>query len=158
MRHPQIIDEHRPRVARVNHLQRRGEAGLAQHRGRSDEAPLDLGAERGWIWSRLREFLVLGIMLGIGAILLYFPYFVGFASQAGGLIPNLMYPTRGAQLWVMFATLWIPIFSYLIYRYIRQGTNKWYFILPIIVLAITLFGYFILVINNTYYFLIYFLC
>ena len=54
----------------------------------------------------------------------------------------------------MFATLWIPIFSYLIYRYIRQGTNKWYFILPIIVLAITLFGYFILVINNTYQFLI----
>jgi len=78
----------------------------------------------GWGWQRLSEFLVLGITLGIGAVILYFPYFVGFASQAGGLIPNLMYPTRGAQLWVMFATLWIPMFSYLIYRWSKTGSQS----------------------------------
>lgn len=78
--------------------------------------------ENGWGWRRVREFLILSITMGIGAVLLYFPYFVGFASQAGGLIPNLMYPSRGAQLWVMFATLWIPIFSYLIYRWRKTGS------------------------------------
>ncbi|MEK6256647.1 MAG: DUF2298 domain-containing protein, partial [Chloroflexota bacterium] len=59
--------------------------------------------------------------LGISAIVLYFPYFVSFASQAGGLIPNLVYATRGAHLWVMFATFWIPIFAYLIYRWRKSG-------------------------------------
>jgi hypothetical protein len=30
-------------------------------------------------------------------------------------LPNIMYPTRGAHLWVMWGTLLIPIFAYLIY-------------------------------------------
>jgi uncharacterized membrane protein len=97
--------------------------------------------ENGWGWQRLSEFLVLGMALGISAAILYAPYFVGFASQAGGLIPNLMYPTRGAQMWVMFGTLWIPIFGYLFYRYTVQGTSKWYFIAPTILLLISLITY-----------------
>ncbi|MDH3944758.1 MAG: DUF2298 domain-containing protein, partial [Anaerolineae bacterium] len=77
--------------------------------------------ERGWDWSRFKEFISLGILLGLAAVVAYLPYFVGFASQAGGLIPNLLYPTRGAQLWVMWAPLWLPLFFYFIYRVWRSG-------------------------------------
>ena len=71
--------------------------------------------EDGWHWDRLEDVFLLGLPLGLVAVLLYFPFYLGFSSQAGGILPNLMYPTRGAHLWVMWGTLLIPIFAYLIY-------------------------------------------
>lgn len=71
--------------------------------------------EDGWTWSRLEDLFTLAIPLGIFSLLLYFPFYLGFSSQAGGLLPNLMYPSRGTHLWVMWGTLLIPIFAYLLY-------------------------------------------
>ena len=71
--------------------------------------------EDGWRWDRLEDVFLLGLPLGVVSILLYFPFYLGFSSQAGGILPNLMYSTRGAHLWVMWGTLLIPIFAYLIH-------------------------------------------
>lgn len=71
--------------------------------------------ETGWSWARLEDVFLLGLPLGILSVLLYFPFYLGFSSQAGGLLPNFMYPTRGIHLWVMWGTLLVPIFAYLIY-------------------------------------------
>lgn len=71
--------------------------------------------EEGWSWTRLEDAFILGIPLLISAILLFLPFYFGFSSQAGGILPNLVNPTRGAQLWVMFGSLFIPIFAYLAY-------------------------------------------
>jgi YYY domain-containing protein len=71
--------------------------------------------EDGWHWDRLEDLFLLGLPLGILSVLLYFPFYLGFSSQAGGILPNMMYPTRGAHLWVMWGTLLIPIFAYLIH-------------------------------------------
>ena len=71
--------------------------------------------EDGWHWARLEDAFLLGLPLIVVSVLLYFPFYLGFSSQAGGILPNLMYPTRGAHLWVMWGTLLIPIFAYLIY-------------------------------------------
>lgn len=70
--------------------------------------------EEGWGWARLEDMLLLGLPLGILSLLLYFPFYIGFSSQAGGLLPNLMYIARGAHLWVMWGTLLIPIYLFLI--------------------------------------------
>jgi YYY domain-containing protein len=72
--------------------------------------------EKGWNWHLLEDLLLLGLPLGIVSILLYMPFYFGFSSQAGGLLPSLMYPTRGAHLWLMWGTLLIPIFCLLIYK------------------------------------------
>jgi len=80
----------------------------------------------GWAWNRLLDMLTSGCPCQIAAILLYMPFYFGFASQAGGLLPNLVSPTRGAQLWVMFAPLFIPLLSY--HAYLLRGdrrTGKW---------------------------------
>ena len=69
--------------------------------------------ESGWSWQRLEDFLYFGILSGIAAIALYLPFYLGFASQAGGILPNLINPTRGAHLWVMFGTLLLPIFFWM---------------------------------------------
>lgn len=76
--------------------------------------------KHGWSWSRLFDFIGLGLLIGVGGFLMYLPWFVGFQSQAGGILPNLINPTRGAHLWVMFGLLLIPIGAYLLYL-----TNNW---------------------------------
>jgi len=63
----------------------------------------------------VRDFAAIGLVLGIGGGLLYLPFYLGFSSQAGGILPDLIYPTRGAQFWVMFATLLLPLIGYLVY-------------------------------------------
>lgn len=69
----------------------------------------------------LVHFVWSGLALGLLGVLLYLPFYLGFSSQAGGLIPNLIYATRGAHLWVMFGTLWLPLFAYLIFLWVRRG-------------------------------------
>jgi YYY domain-containing protein len=69
--------------------------------------------EDGWNWGRLEDLLLFGLLLAAAAGLLYLPFFLSFSSQAGGILPNLIYPTRGAHLWVMFGTLLLPIFAFL---------------------------------------------
>ncbi|HEX8990842.1 MAG TPA: DUF2298 domain-containing protein [Anaerolineales bacterium] len=82
--------------------------------------------EDGWSWRRFEDLFALGLPLGVLAILLYLPFYFGFSSQAGGILPNLINPTRGAQLWVMFAPLFVPLFAFLLYlRRNRRWSASW---------------------------------
>ncbi|MBU0510527.1 MAG: hypothetical protein KJ638_02350, partial [Chloroflexi bacterium] len=82
--------------------------------------------ESGWGWERGEDLFVLGVPLGILSFLLYIPFYVGFSSQLGGILPNLVYPTRGAQLWVMLVTLLLPLYAYLIYLWRVGGlSGRW---------------------------------
>ena len=76
--------------------------------------------EFGWGWERLEDILLLGIPAVVTAYLMYLPFYIGFDSQLGGVIPNFMFATRGAHLWVMWGTLFIPLFAFLIYLW-RNG-------------------------------------
>ncbi|MBK8823709.1 MAG: hypothetical protein IPN58_14220 [Anaerolineales bacterium] len=80
--------------------------------------------EDGWRWDRLEDLFLLSLPLGILSVILYFPFYLGFSSQAGGILPNVMNPTRGAHLWVMWGTLLIPIFAYLIYSGVNFGVQE----------------------------------
>jgi len=87
---------------------------------------------RGWSWARLEEFFALAIPLGILSVILYLPFYLGFSSQASGILPNLVSSTRGAHLWVMFGSLFVPIFAYLIYlRAHEKQRGYWLFGLSI---------------------------
>jgi YYY domain-containing protein len=82
--------------------------------------------EDGWSWARLEDAFILALPLLAAAILLFLPFYFGFSSQAGGILPNLINPTRGAQLWVMFGSLFIPIFIYLAYLiFAKKQTGHW---------------------------------
>jgi uncharacterized membrane protein len=69
----------------------------------------------GWTWERLKDLFAISVPMGLLAIVLYLPFYIGFQSQAGGILPNLDSPTRGAQLWVMFGPLFLVLLAYLIY-------------------------------------------
>ncbi len=81
--------------------------------------------EAGWGWERIEDALLLGIPVAVTAFVMYLPFYIGFDSQAGGPTPNFMYPTRGAQLWVMWGTIFIPLFIYLIYLWRSRTPAHW---------------------------------
>ncbi len=55
-----------------------------------------------------------GATLALIALVAYLPYFVGFRSQAGGLLPNLLHPTLFRRFFVMFGPLTIGVGAYLL--------------------------------------------
>ena len=71
----------------------------------------------------IKDFILMGLVIGVLSLILYLPFFISFSSQAGGPLPNLIFPTRGAHLWVMFAPLLLPIFLFLLYLW-RQKPVK----------------------------------
>jgi YYY domain-containing protein len=81
--------------------------------------------KKGWHWNRLSEFLSLAFPLGIFSLLLYLPFFLSFQSQAGGILPNIYYPTRGLYLWVMFGPLFIPIFLFFAWLFRKRKRAEW---------------------------------
>jgi len=84
---------------------------------------LSLVAEHGWNWDLLEKALKFAIPLAVLSVILYAPFYIGFSSQAGGIIPNVIFPTRASQLWIMFGGLFIPLFAFLIFIYRRQNIN-----------------------------------
>jgi YYY domain-containing protein len=63
----------------------------------------------------IKEFLSIAFSLSVTGVLFYIPFYIGFSSQAGGILPNLIYSTRGIHLWVMFGSLLLPIFAYILF-------------------------------------------
>ena len=55
-----------------------------------------------------------GASLAAIALFAYLPYFVGFRSQAGGLLPNLPHPTQFRRFFIMFGPLIAPVSAYLL--------------------------------------------
>ncbi len=66
---------------------------------------------RGWSRKRIVEFFETGLGFGVVGAILYLPFYAGFASQAGGLLPSLAFFTRGTHLWLMFGVFLVPIFA-----------------------------------------------
>ena len=83
------------------------------------------------------DLIWFGGILGFSSVALYAPFYLSFTSQAGGVLPNLIYPTRGAQLWVMFAIFLAPLFGYMIY--LISKSRRWYLLKNGVILTVGLF-------------------
>ncbi|HEX9680101.1 MAG TPA: DUF2298 domain-containing protein, partial [Anaerolineales bacterium] len=59
------------------------------------------------------------LSLGAAAFGLYLLWYLGFSSQAGGILPNVLFPTSFLQFSVMFAPALVPIAYWLIRETIR---------------------------------------
>ncbi len=82
---------------------------------------------RDFAWSRT---VVVGLALAVGTVVVYFPYFLTAQSQAGGVIPNLFYPTRLTQFIVMFGGFMPALAALLVLAWrqvqpTRQATGTW---------------------------------
>ncbi|MDE2776747.1 MAG: DUF2298 domain-containing protein [Chloroflexota bacterium] len=62
-------------------------------------------------WLGLARF---GATVALVAFVAYLPYFVGFRSQAGGILPNLLHPTLFRRFFLMFGPLIVLVGAYLL--------------------------------------------
>jgi len=78
----------------------------------------------GWkavrIWETVKAAL---IIVGL-SIFLFLLFFIGFASQAGGILPSLNFFTPGKYFWVMFFPFLSVFTVFLIVQYVKRG-NKY---------------------------------
>jgi len=80
----------------------------------------------GWNWGLAITFLEAAVPLLVAGVVLYLPFYLGFASQANGLMPSLVFFTRGIHFWIMFGALLLPVTAWLVWRVVglyRAGAN-----------------------------------
>jgi uncharacterized membrane protein len=75
---------------------------------------LSYGLRRKAEVGRLDRFVIGGVVgaavvLAALGVVLYLPFYIGFTSQAGGLLPNLLFPTKLRQFLVMFGPFVVPV-------------------------------------------------
>jgi uncharacterized membrane protein len=64
-------------------------------------------------WAFLQRFFTTAFAIILAGVLFYLPWYPTFSSQAGGILPNLIFPTRFVQFFIMFGPLIVPIFFWL---------------------------------------------
>lgn len=60
------------------------------------------------------------LLLGVAALVLYLPFFLGFSTAAGGILPSLNFITRGVFFWIHFGLFLIPILGMLLYWTVKN--------------------------------------
>jgi YYY domain-containing protein len=83
------------------------------------------------------EAIAVGLALGVLGGVLYLPFYVGFQSQAGGILPNLFNPTKLQQFLVFFGPFLFIAVSYLAVLSRELRPRNWRRRLPIL-LALSL--------------------
>jgi len=106
--------------------------------------------ELGWSMDRVIEFVLLGLAFGVAGVLAYLPFYLSFSSQAGGIMPNVIHPTRGIYMWVMFGTLFLPLFGFLAYLAFRRRNSRSLLsgLLAALLLVALLLGFSVLMTNS----------
>jgi YYY domain-containing protein len=98
-----------------------------------------MAAVAGWVgWKVSRKELTFGKFSGLKAyiarwavtgflvIAFVIPFLIGFSSQAGGILPNVLYPTKGNQFFIMFGTLLVPLTVWILLElFEKRGTLDW---------------------------------
>jgi YYY domain-containing protein len=73
------------------------------------------------------EVAVTGVAAGVLGVILYLPFYIGFQSQAGGLLPTLYVGTRFRQYFVMFGPFLVAIAGLLVtlaFRAQRRASTR----------------------------------
>lgn len=99
----------------IRYLKRRREESPSE-----DPSDVERGSP---LWLFLRDIIWIGLILGVVSLLLYLPFYLSFSSQAGGVIPSMVFITQGAHLWVMFGVLLLPIALYLAFLWRGHGSS-----------------------------------
>lgn len=110
------------------------------------------------------------LLLSALGYLAYLPFYVGFQSQLGGILPNLLFPSRLSQFFVMFGPFLVIVVFFLVlqcrasprmptqaqdnsvqeaagwanWRVITRGTLvalPWTLLLPLLVLVVVVLGF-----------------
>lgn len=85
-----------------------------------------LGLAWGWdgILKQWRMWGTLAFSIAVLSVILYLPFYFTFQTQASGILPNLIYPTRFQQTVVMFGPVLVGV-TILVGWLFQQGRTIW---------------------------------
>ncbi|MGQ9840933.1 MAG: DUF2298 domain-containing protein [Anaerolineae bacterium] len=120
-------------------------------------AALALGAgpalQKGFSWGVAGRALAGAAVFGVLGWLLYLPFYIGFQSQLGGILPNLLFPSRFSQFFVMFGLFLTVVAFYLALLSVGRGRAvfggfmralPWTVLMPLVLLAAVVAGLLVL--------------
>ena len=94
------------------------------------------------------------VALAVLGYILYTPFYVGFQSQLGGILPNLLFPSRFSQFFVMFGPFLVIAVAFLVLLSRQAGARAttrnslwalpWTLLLPVIALAVVVVSFLLL--------------
>lgn len=99
-------------------------------------------------WKLVKKALILGLELLLASILMYIFFYVGFGSQAGGILPYVFPPTRLPQYLVIFGPFVFILLAFLVSYALSRGQklaiftswlSTWGWVLLICVLVFVFF-------------------
>jgi YYY domain-containing protein len=84
-----------------------------------------LGLRWGWetLVGRWRDLGLLALAFAALGFVLYLPFYLTFQSQAGGLLPNLIYPTRFQQTVVFFGPVLVGVALFTAWLFAQTRTQ-----------------------------------
>ncbi|MBI5649558.1 MAG: hypothetical protein HZC40_03805 [Chloroflexi bacterium] len=85
-------------------------------------------ASDGWDARATRDAIVFTLALGIASVILYLPFYIGFQSQAGGILPVLFVKTKLHHYFLMFGLFVFILGAFIAHRLVRQNqslVNAW---------------------------------
>ncbi len=89
-----------------------------------------------------------GATVGIGTGIFYLPFFISFRSQAGGFVPNVIWPTRPQQFFLMFGAFAIVLAWFVVVEAWRaRGTFNVQFARNVILYAIAVIVVFLILLS-----------
>jgi YYY domain-containing protein len=112
-----------------------GMAGVAGWVGwQASRKKLTFGRFSGW-----KAYLARWATIGFLAVAFYIPFLIGFSSQLGGILPNVLFPTKGIQFFIMFGALLVPLTAWIVLElFEKRGTLDWKRALAIVGIGLAL--------------------
>ena len=75
-------------------------------------------------WLDFAYLASFAIILALVGLMAYAPFWVGFTSQAGGILPNVLFPTRPQQMFLMFGGFGLLLTGYIALEIWRGRENQ----------------------------------
>ncbi len=109
-----------------------------------------LAQQAGITWGVAGRTGAAGVVFALLGWLCYLPFYIGFQSQLGGLLPNLLFPARFSQFFVMFGPFLIVTVAFLLLagrsapsRRVLRGmlvALPWPLLIPVLLLGLIVLG------------------
>jgi YYY domain-containing protein len=113
-----------------------------------------LALARGLGWRSIGGAVFAFLVVAFFGYILYTPFYIGFQSQLGGILPNLLFPSRFSQFFIMFGPFLVIAVAFLILMGLEFGAKKitrntllalaWTLLLPLILVAVVVVGFLVL--------------
>ena len=81
---------------------------------------LGVSSERGWNADAFLQGALAFIGWLVVGVVLYLPFYIGFRSQASGILPNPVYSTTLTHFFVMFGTSLVPLLLFLAWLLVKN--------------------------------------